>query len=126
MPLTPTDKIDIIMKRVGAEGYDLIVIDDGSERDEIARYNWLLAKCVAYLTFVSSGQFVASCPEAAGLDVRVLVLWRRPPNEAMTQVEAVKDRHDPNIKIDVVFMSEKELLKSGAAQSQSRPWWKFW
>ena len=124
MPLSPTNQIDIVVKRPGCEDYDLFICDDGSENDEITRYNWFISKLQAYLEFVFSGQIESQYPDSKGKNVRVVVICSRPPNEAMTKIEAVKDRTAPASKLDVTFMTMEEY--TGTSKIDSKPWWKFW
>ena len=70
MGLTDKDKIDFIVKRPGANAFDLIAYDDGTESDEIRRYNLVIEKLGTYLAYVTSGKFEAAYPQARGREVR--------------------------------------------------------
>jgi hypothetical protein len=128
MALTETDKIDIIVKNPHTGGFDLLVYDDGSITDEIRRYNLVVEKLQAYLTYVRSGQLLERYPDAKSLPVRCCVVCKRDPNEAMIRLEGVKDREDPEIRLPVVVVTEGEYLikKSTSDKEKKSPWWKVW
>jgi len=126
--LTDTDKIDIIIKNPHTGGFDLLVYDDGSIADEVRRYNLIVDKLQAYLTYVHSGQFLEQHPDAKNLPVRCCVVCKRDPNEAMIRLEGVKDREDPQVRLPVVVVTEDEYLNKKLAPEAEKktPWWKVW
>ena len=124
MSLAEKDKIDLIIKRPNVEAFDLIAFDDGSETDEIRRYNLMIEKLGTYLTYVRSGEFERSYPQAQGRDVRFVVSCFRPPNEAMQTIQALKDPSDVTWRFPVLVVEQSQYLRPKAAQP--KPWWKLW
>ena len=106
------------------EAFDLVAFDDGTEGDEIRRYNLVIEKLGTYLTYVRSGQFEESYPQAKGQDIRFVVVCFRAPNDAMKQLEAIKDPKDTNWRIPVVVLVKSEYLQK--TPKTPRPWWKPW
>jgi len=131
MSLHDKETIDIILQNPQTGTVDLVVYDDGSIKDELQRYNLVIDKATAYLNYVASGQLIEQHPENGGKPVRCCVVCRRPPNEAMLRIHGVKDRQDPNIRLDVIVVKESDYLpksptsKPGGREGKNR-WWKFW
>jgi len=131
MSLHDEQTIDIILQNPQTGTVDLILYDDGAITDELKRYNLVIDKATAYLSFVASGQLVEQHPDSAGKPVRCCVVCRRPPNEAMVRLEGVKDRNDANIHLDVIVVNESDYLPKppGGKPSEresKRLWWKVW
>ncbi len=124
MGLADKDKIDLIVKRPGLEAFDLIAFDDGTEGDEIRRYNQVVEKLGTYLTYVRSGQFEEGYPQAKGREVRFVGVCLRPPNDAMKQLEAIKDPADTTWRFPVAVLEQSQYIQK--PQSTSKPWWKVW
>jgi hypothetical protein len=126
--LTDIGIIDIILKNPNTGGFDLVVYDDGSITDEVQRYNLTVDKLQICLTYVHSGQVFEEYPDAKNMPIRCCVVCKRHPNDAMTRLEGVKDREDPQIRLPVVVLTEDEYLnrKSTSEAKREKPWWKMW
>ncbi len=106
--------IDIIARNWETGGFDLIVVDEGSIRDEVRRYTWMIEKLHLCLEFVHGGQFFRQYPDAKDKPIRCVVICIREPNDAMIEVEGIKDRNDPQFRFPVVVMTKDEYLKWAA------------
>jgi hypothetical protein len=124
MGLAEKDKIDLIVKRPGVDAFDLIAFDDGTEADEIHRYNLVIEKLCTYLSYVRSGQFEEGYPQAKAKAVRCVVICLRPPNDAMKQLEAIKDPEDTTWRLPVVVLEQSQYVQK--PPPKSKPWWQIW
>jgi hypothetical protein len=110
MALSDASTVDLVVKHPTREAYDLVAVDDGTVTDELARYNLVVDKITAYLTYVVSGQFYRMYPEAVGKSVRCCIVCHREPNEAMLRLQGVKDRNDQNLRMEVWVGMERDYL----------------
>ncbi len=132
MGLAETDIIDFVVENKSTGGYDLLVYDGGEIEDEIQRYALLTEKLSSYASFVFGEEITEQYPEANESSLRVCVLCSTAPNEAMTQLEAIKSPDDPEKRLAVSIMMEDKYFEEIEAPSgeekvvQSKPWWKIW
>jgi hypothetical protein len=112
MGLQDTDTVDIVAKALPGDPCKLIlyVVDDGSITDEIRRYKLLIEKLTGYVNYVAGTEFRESHPGIGFSDVLVRVLCRRPPNDAMSEVQAVGAKGDAANRLKVAFADYDEFM----------------
>lgn len=119
MPLNDASKIDLVVKHPTRNGYELVAVDDGTVTDEPARYNLVVDKITAYLTFVVSGQFYKMYPDAVGKPVRCCIVCEREPNEAMRRLQGIKDRNDQDVRMEVWVGMKRDYIEKGLTNRSS-------
>ena len=108
MPLSDSSSVDVVAKRPNSDDYDLIIFDDGSIVDESSRYDALVKKLAAYLTFIISGQLHAAYPDTVGKSVACSVICERPPSPQMRKISSV--RHG-DVQLEVWMGAKKDYLE---------------
>jgi hypothetical protein len=103
--LKDTNSIDIVTKAMPGDICKLVlfVVDDGMITDELQRYKLLIEKLTAYVNYVASTEFRSTHPGVGFGDVLVRVLCKIPPNEAMSDVQAIGAKGDLQNRLKVVF-----------------------
>ena len=80
------------------------------------RYKLLIAKLTAYVSYVASAEFRSANPGVGFGDVLVRVLCKSPPNDAMSDVQAIGAKGEVQKRLKVVFADYDGFmaaLKSG-------------
>ena len=103
--LSDTDKVDLVTKPLPGNDCKLVlyVVDEGGIADPLRRYQVLVQKLTAYVTYVGSDGFRRSNPGVGFPDVLVRVLHTTPPIEAMTDIQAVGAKGEAGQRCKVVF-----------------------
>jgi hypothetical protein len=112
--LRDTDSVDIVTKALPGDDCKLVlfVLDDGSIGDELKRYTLLTSKLAAYVEYVASPEFRSAFPGVGFGDVLVRVVCKTPPNEAMSDVQAVGAKGEVLNRLKVVFADRDSYLAS--------------
>jgi hypothetical protein len=118
MGLKDTNSVDIVAKALPGDDCKVVLfaVDDGTIMDEVQRYKLLIAKLGSYVEYVASSEFQSANPGVGFGDVLVRVLCVTPPNQAMTDVQAVGAKGQAHNRLKVVFAdydSFRAGLKSG-------------
>jgi len=73
--------------------------------DPIRRYQLLTKKLGTYVNYVASPEFAQQYPDLPPDAVRIWVVCSQPPNEAMSEIQAVRPRGNGGRRVPVVFES---------------------
>ena len=114
MGLKDTHIVDLVTRPLPGDTCKLVlfVVDDGSVEDPVRRYKLLIAKLTAYVTYVAGDDFRTQYPGLTHADVLVRVLCVTPPNDAMTDVQGIGARNNPDARLRVVFADYNQFFQS--------------
>jgi hypothetical protein len=114
--LRNSNTVDIVCKALPGDPGKLVlyVVDDGSIDDQLERYRLLISKLTTYVMYVADSNFTVKHPGVEARDVFIRVVCVVPPNEAMTEVQAIKQRtadHPAPWSLRVEFMAHDEFTR---------------
>ncbi len=123
MGLRDSHSIDLLLERPPFETEPckllLLIIDATSDLSDADRYDLLLKKLAAYVTYVRHPSFAQSHPKLTPADVIVRVLTVMPPTIQMLQIDAVKS---PDLTIRLrVFFDDYHAFMAKVKSGRDRP-----
>jgi hypothetical protein len=127
MSLAKSDVIDLVALMPDRQTVALIAFDDGELPDGDSRERALEKKLIAYLQFVTSGQFIELHPEHADHGVKITVVCFSPPSEAIKRIEQIREHDKPETFLPVEVVSDADF-RAGLRQHapKPKPWWRLW
>ncbi len=127
MSLAKSDVVDLVVLTPDRQNVTLIAFDDGELPEGESRERALHKKLIAYLQFVTTGQFIDTYPEHADRGVRITVVCMSPPSDEMRRIEQIREHDKPETFLPVEVMSNGEFSAGLKKQAlPSKPWWKIW
>jgi hypothetical protein len=120
MALEDTGTIDIVVQALTGQGHalELMIVEGQHATDEMRRYRLLVDKLGGYVAYVASDEFAREHPGLSCDDVLIRVLCLTPPNEAMTQVSAVRPPGNDRCRVPVRFDLYHEFMRAFRAQGE--------